>query len=239
LLASDIDDASERLRRAALESKDEPLYVLIWGSMTNLNKAFQKYPEIADKVRLITIGTGLRYNPKGDPATNDCKTPNWNGPGRSAVFNDNRFNNMWWLEINWGYEGMFTGKEPKEMFEKLARFGEMGQHMKVATKNQAWAQYFRVGDTPSVLYLIDQQHNPDDPTESSWAGKYKKPFPETRPHYYTDDNGAVNWDYADPCKTWINVNEVLNYSKATLEKERPEMYRALLHKLSKLYRNQK
>ncbi|MFW5759856.1 MAG: hypothetical protein ACOCXH_02615 [Cyclobacteriaceae bacterium] len=53
--------------------------------------------------------------------------------------------------------------------------------MQFVTKNQEWPQYFRVGDTPSVLYVIDPEHDIDGPTESSWAGKFKQPFPQMRP----------------------------------------------------------
>jgi hypothetical protein len=130
---------------------------------------------------------------------------------------------------------MFSGEGPKDMFEKLSHFGELGKHIKFVTKEHSWAQYFRVGDTPSVLYLIDPSHNPDDPTQSSWAGKFKKPFPQDRPNYFTDDNGAIEWDYADPCLTWQNLEPMYAYNKSTLEKERPGMYAALIEKLTTIY----
>ena len=234
VLATDVEDAIQRLRKAA-SKEDDPLYVLIWGNMKNFQKAIDRYPIITNNIRVITIGTGLKYGPKDEVAGDNCKTPNWNGPGRNEVFNDPRFKNMWWLEINWTYNGMFSGKGPKEMFNKLSTYGEMGQHIKFVTKNHEWAQYFRVGDTPSVLYVIDPTHNIDDPTESSWAGKFKKPFPEERPNYYTDDNGPVKWDYSEPCNTWHNLKEMYAYNKSTLEKERPEMYEALLNKLDGIY----
>lgn len=234
LLAENDEDAILRLKNAALKGSD-PLYVLVWGNMKNFGKAIDRYPEIANHIRVITIGTGLKYGPEDEVAGDNCKEPNWNGPGRNEVFNNPRFDNMWWLEINWTYNGMFSGNGPKEMFNKLAEFGALGNHLKEVTKNQEWAQYFRVGDTPSVLYVIDSSHNPDDPTKSSWAGKFKKPFPEKRPNYYTDDNGPVEWNYADPCQTWNNLKEMYTYNKSTLEKERPEMYEALLKKLEKVY----
>ncbi len=235
LLAENDEDAILRLKNEALNAP-EPLYVLVWGNMKNFGKAISKYPEITDHIRLITIGTGLKYGPEDEVAGENCKEPNWNGPGRNEIYNDPRLNNMWWLEINWTYNGMFSGNGPKEMFNKLSEFGAMGNHLKEVTKNQEWAQYFRVGDTPSVLYVIDPTHNPDDPAKSSWAGKFKKPFPEKRPNYYTDDNGPVEWNYSDPCKTWNNLKEMYAYNKSTLEKERPEMYEALLKKLEKVYK---
>jgi hypothetical protein len=234
LLAKDASDAAERLRKAAFSSQ-ESLYVLVWGNMVNFGKALKQHPTISERIRLITIGTGLKYGPEDEVAGEQCDVPNWNGPGRNEIYGDSRFKDMWWLEINWTYNGMFSGEGPKQMFTKLSTYGEMGQHMQFVTKDHPWAQYFRVGDTPSVLYLLNPAHNPDHPTQSSWAGKFKKPFPQERPHYYTDDNGPVEWDYANPCRTWNNIKEMYAYNKSTLEKERPAMYKALLEKLDKTY----
>ncbi|MEK6481205.1 nucleoside hydrolase-like domain-containing protein [Catalinimonas sp. 4WD22] len=236
LLASDLEDALARFKHAADNATPEnPLYVLVWGNMQNIGKALQNNPELAKNIRLITIGTGLKYGPEDEVAGEDCTVPNWNGPGRNTIYQNEEFDEMWWLEINWTYNGMFSGNGPKEMFEKLSSYGYMGSHMKYVTKNQEWAQYFRVGDTPSVLYVIDPNHDIDDPTQSSWAGKFKKPFPQERPNYYIDDNGPVEWNYADPCKTWENLKEMYEYNKSTLETGRPEMYEALLTKLDRIY----
>jgi len=195
LLARDVADAIKRFKHtASAASSENPSYVLVWGNMKNFGKTLSQNPELAGNIRLITIGTGLKYGPQDEVAGDDCTVPNWNGPGRNQIYEDERFNDMWWLEINWTYNGMFSGDGPKEMFNKLSTYGELGEHMQFVTKNQEWAQYFRVGDTPSVLYVIDPDHDKDDPTKSSWAGKFKKPFPQERPNYYTDDNGPVEWN---------------------------------------------
>lgn len=236
LLAKNADDAIERLRKAAASAGEQPLYVLVWGNMHNFTKAINQHPEINKKIRLITIGTGLKYGPKDEVAGEDCDVPNWNGGGRNEIYNDPRFRDMWWLEINWTYNGMFSGEGPKEMFNHLSKFGAMGEHMKFVTKDHPWAQYFRVGDTPSVLYLLDLAHNPDDPTQSSWAGKFKKSFEQERPNYFTDDNGNIPWNYTDPCSSWQHVKDMYAYNKSTLENERSGMYKALIEKLVKIYR---
>lgn len=233
-LATDQQDAIERLREAAIKD-DRPLWVLIWGNMQIFKQALFTYPEISDRIRVITIGTGVRYGPEDEVAGEDCNAINWNGPGRNEIFRDDRFKEMWWLEINWTYNGMFSGNEPKAMYHKLSKYGAMGEHLQFVTKNQPWAQYFRVGDTPSVLYLIDPGHNPDQPVQNSWAGKFIKPFPHKRPYYYTDDNGPVNWNYENPCQTWANRIKMYNYNKSTLENERTEMYKSLIKKLESIY----
>ncbi|MCX7986016.1 MAG: DUF1593 domain-containing protein [Bacteroidales bacterium] len=241
LLAIDLNDAIIRFQKAA-SSKKIPLYVLVWGNMVNFGKALNSNPHLAENIRLITIGTNLmmeeyrRFIPNGWQITEKpCEQYNWNSQGRNQIYYDQRYKQMWWLEINWTYEGMFTGNQPTEILKKLKSFGAMGQHISDVVKNETWAQYFRVGDTPSVLYVIDPNHDLNDPTQSSWAGQFKKPFPVERPNYYTDYNGNVDWDYSNPCNTWKNHVAFCNYAKSTLETRRQEMYNALLIKLKLLY----
>lgn len=234
LFAEDPESAKEMIIQEAIRS-DKPVYILIWGQMTIFQKALSEAPEIADKVRILTIGTGVKYGPADEQVGEKCDVVNWNGRGRNEVYNDPRFNNLWWLESNWTYNGMFMGEGPRIMFEKLLNYGAMGAFIKTATKGHDWAQYFRVGDTPTVLYLIDPANNIEDPGLGSWAGKFKKPFPEKRPKYWTDDNGEIFWDYSDPCNSWENVEEMYAFNKNTLYQRRQPMYDALITKLNKLY----
>ncbi len=239
-IAKDLDQAIELFHQAASSSND-PLYVLIWGNMANFGKALKAHPELANNIRVISIGTHLMmeaYRPHIPPGwevtEKPCEQSNWNGGERNDIYNDDRFKNMWWLEINWTYEGMFSGDEPSEMYQKLLAYGAMGEHMIEVTKNEPWARYFRVGDTPSVLYVIDPRQNLDDPTQSSWAGRFIKPFPSERPNYYTDENGPVEWDYQNPCNTWENHVALNQHARSTLENERPDMYESLLEKLDQI-----
>ena len=61
------------------------------------------------------------------------------------------------------------------------------------------------------------------------------PFPNSRPNYFTDDAGEIEWDYAEPCNSWDNLTAMYAYNKSTLESRREEMYAALLKKLNELY----
>lgn len=235
-------DQGKKLFNKTASKKKSPLYILIWGNMLKFKDALFEKPELASNLRVITIGTGVMLEkdmphlPKNWEKSAPCKQMNWNAFGRNDIYNDPRFNNMWWLELNWTYNGMFTGPEPAQMLKKLSVFGSLGQHMKECVKNESWAQYFRVGDTPTVLYVIDPNHNLDNPIESSWAGKFTKPFPATRPNYYADFSDPIEWDYANPCNTWQNHMQVRKISTKTLEDQRDEMYNALLKKLSSIYK---
>jgi hypothetical protein len=241
LFATDREDAIKRFQQAASVEND-PLYVLVWGNMSLFGDALRSKPEVWKNIRLITIGTDLmmeehrQYIPESWEKTDmPCEQYNWNGHGRNQIFNDERFVNMWWLEINWTYEGMFTGNEPSEIFEELLKYGAMGEHMEEVVRNQSWARYFRVGDTPSVLYLIDPENNLEDPEKGSWAGQFTRPFPDARPNYFADYHGPVEWDYANPCRTWENHTEFNRFAKGTLEEKRPAMYQSMRAKLDKLY----
>jgi hypothetical protein len=234
LVAGDEPSALEMIIHEAHKS-EEPLYILIWGQMTTFQKALFQKPDILDKVRILSIGTGLKYGPADEQVGEECDVPNWNGKGRNEIYNDPRFHDLWWVESNWTYNGMFMGDGPKVMFEKLSKYGAMGTFIKTATRGHEWAQYFRVGDTPSVLYLIDPSNNLEDPSQGSWAGKFKKPFPDKRPFYWTDDNGDICWDYEDPCNSWEHVEAMYAHNKNTLFERRQEMYDQLLIKLDKLY----
>lgn len=237
-------EQTKKLFIKAATNPDSPLYVLVWGNMENFGSVLRENPELHKNLRVISIGTDLmieehrKHMPESWPKTDKpCEQYNWNGFGRNEIFEDARFRGMWWVEMNWTYEGMFLREEqePKIMYNKLSKYGELGEHMIEVTKNQPWARYFRVGDTPSVLYVIDPDHDLNDPTQSSWAGKFVKPFADKRPNYYLDDNGPIPWDYENPCNTWENHRAMRDHAKSTLESERPEMYEALLEKLNRIY----
>lgn len=240
IIAKDRDHASRLFKKASTKSKS-PLYVLIWGNMKGIRDFLQSDPDIIDNLRILSIGTGLMNEsnlaevPDSGKKLPPCKHMNWNSPGRNDIYQDRKFDNLWWVEMNWTYEGMFSGSQPEEMLEKLSKFGSLGQHLKEVVRKEAWAQYFRVGDTPSVLYVIDSDHDLDDPSQSSWAGKFNKPFPSEKPHYFTDYCGDVPWNYMNPCETWENHARVRDIAAGTLESRREEMYNALLEKLNHIY----
>lgn len=244
LVATDTSHAIQLFQQAASKTAS-PLYVLIWGNMRKFGQALSRNSKLSQNIRVITIGTGLMLEkdiphlPERWKKSEPCVQLNWNGFGRNAIYNNSQYDYMWWLEINWTYNGMFTGEEPKQMFTKLAKYGNLGQHMREVVKNQSWARYFRVGDTPTVLYVIDQAHNLDDPTQGSWAGQFAQPFPENKPNYYTDRHGNTDWNYEDPCQTWENHEAVKDFAKGTLEQQRSGMYDALLEKLGELYQAKK
>jgi ADP-ribosylglycohydrolase len=233
LVQRDPESARRHLIREAHKSSGtDPLYVLVWGQMHTLSDALAADPTIAPKVRILTIGTNIK-----SPRDGSCTDRNWNSGARSRVFDDARFNKLWWLESDWTYAGMFDGPEPARMLDSLAQFGALGAHVARVVEGVDRAQYFRAGDTPTVLYLVDPSNNLDDPSHGSWAGRFTRPFPDTRPFYWTGTSGASVWDYSYPCRTWDRAEAVYSARKQTLLDRRPEMYESLLARLRRLYRS--
>jgi len=231
LIAANAQDAQNRIIAEARNADDRPLWILVWGNMITVRDVLKSAPDIADRIRLFTIGTHLRIH--GEEA--DCRIPNWNGPGRNEVFNDPRFNKMWWIESDWTYAGMFIEPGPAAMLDSIAQYGELGHYIWQVVQPFDWAHYFRVGDTPSVTYLLDPRHDPDDPESPSWAGRYIRPFPVKRPNYYTGINGGLEWNYQNPCDTWEHAKAVEQARMNTLYEQRQNMYNSYIRKMKILY----
>ncbi|MDC0584182.1 DUF1593 domain-containing protein [Bacteroidales bacterium] len=238
LVANNNDDAINRIILEALKNDERPLYVLVWGSMSVVKQALFKAPEICDNVRVLTIGTHVMaenpHRPNDDANDPTCKKSNWNGRGRNEIFNDSRFNNLWWIENDWAYNGMFEGQQPRDLLQEIKTFGNLGYYIWEVVQTHSWAHYFRAGDTPSLLYLLEAiDHN--QPSQSTWGGKFIRPFPNEKPNYWTDDAGTDDWDYANPCSSWNIANTVFNNRINTLLDNREEMYDAFRKKLKALY----
>lgn len=210
-----------------------PLYIAMWGQMDIVEKSLQKKPEIANNIRLLSIGTDLM----APTDTSVCGVKNWNNMGgtRDVIFNDSRFSKIWWVENNWGYNGMFTGVSPRKFLDEISNYGELGKHMKEVVKNHPWAQYFRAGDTPSIMYFINN-NNLDDPTSNNLGGYFIKPFPENRPNYYVDSYPGSSWNYESPCLEWDKSKNELKLRAKEIEFRRNEMYTLFLKKLNELYK---
>lgn len=240
------DSAIDKIiSEANLDSK-MPLYILVWGNMSIVKDALLKDPEILDKIRILTIGSNLRAPSDGG----DGALPNWNGQGRNRIFWDPAYDEIWWIENDWGYNGMFegliypeegdqpTGGRPYEMMNELAsKAGHLGKHMKevVSLDRTKWANYFRAGDTPSVLYLIDPGNDLDNPAFGSWAGIFQQAFPESHPNYWTNIAGDSKFDYTDPLNTWRYAEKAIEASSQHLLDKREEMYGQLLSKVEQIY----
>ena len=156
-------------------SSSDPLYVLTWGPIHDAAAALRAAPDIAPNVRLISIA-GLNQD-KANPEAYKWLT--------SAVKNDSDFKNLWWVDSAETFRGMYVGSKGQNDPSKHLNWvksnvkghGDLGDlfyneyTFDLYGKNSP--DGLKMGDTPSLLYLLDGANN-NDPTASSWGGTFKK-----------------------------------------------------------------
>jgi hypothetical protein len=211
------NEASEHLAECALRESDACLWVLVWGSLTDVAQALHDAPQIAGNVRIMTIGAA---NTAADPES------------RRFVFQHlgDMWPDLWWIE-----NGMFPGnyklppffgywydEQPEGEFGSVEflrrvirgrgtrsrnRFGEVlgnafptGRQLKMGR-----IDILKEGDSPTFMYLLSSAvggvGDPDDPEGEGWGGRWRRPFPRSFPNYYTDPDTPPE-AYWDEIRKW-------------------------------------
>jgi len=165
-------EGSRLLIERALANDERPLYVLVWGSITDVAQAVHDAPAIKEKLRVYSIGS-------------------WNtGQDRSA--RDYLFQNhpgLWWVEADTTFRGMYVGGNQEDDLGNRA-FPErhVRGHGALGALFMEKLPVIKMGDTPTVLYLLSG--DPGDPTGEHWGGSFVAT--DHGPHYWTDSpNPAV------------------------------------------------
>jgi len=153
------ETVSEGARYIIEKSKKDttdPLWVLVWGSITDVAQAVHHAPEIKQKIRIYSIGS---WNTRQDPMARDYLYKN--------------HKDLWWIENDHTFRGMYKGGYQEDKYgnksfvnEFLKDKGALGKLFYEKKED------IKMGDTPSVLYLLSG--NIDDPTDSSWGGSFVK-----------------------------------------------------------------
>lgn len=146
---------------------EKPLYVLVWGSITDIAQAVHADPSIKKKLRVYSIGS---WNTRLDPNSRDYLYQN--------------HPDLWWIENNTTFRGMYMGGLQGGDYENTA-FVEKHVKGHGALGELFWEKKkdIKMGDTPSVLYMLSG--NPADPTDESWGGTFVKTA--HGPQYWTDN----------------------------------------------------
>ena len=156
------------IERAQVEDP-RPIYVLVWGSITDVAQAVHQDPKIKARLRVHSIGS---WNTAQDPKA------------RGYLFNNHR--DLWWIESDSTFRGMYMGGVQsndlgnRNFIEKHVKdHGHLGS-LFVRKKAD-----IKMGDTPTVLYML--YGDPNKPHTAHWGGSFVRPDPETRPAYWHDD----------------------------------------------------
>ncbi len=171
-------EGSAKIVERAHATADDPLYVLVWGSMTDVAQAVFDDPTIVDKIRVYSIGS---WNTGQDRASRDY------------LYEQHRFD-MWWIENDTTFRGMyydcnFGDDDPGRGFlrDHVDGHGALGDFLYEKKSG------LKMGDTPSVLYLL--HGDPGDPTGDSWGGSFQVESTEA-PTFWTDRDDEACADKA-------------------------------------------
>ncbi len=164
---SEATDGSRWIIERARAKADRPLWVLVWGSITDVAQAVHDAPDIKGRLRVYSIGS---WNTRQDRAARDY------------LFDEHK--DLWWIEADTTFRGMYMGGEQSG---DLGNESFPSKHVRGhgALGGLFWRKMRRIkmGDTPSVLYLL--RGDPDDPAEPHWGGAFVKT--SHGPRYWTDN----------------------------------------------------
>jgi hypothetical protein len=154
------------IKAAKTASPSDPVWVLTWGAMTDLAQALHDDPSIKSNIKVYSIG-----------AWNDQQDPH----ARNYVYNNHK--DLWWIENDSTFRGMYVDSTGAE--KNAWKMGDAQGHGALGDFfHQARPWGLKMGDTPSLLYLLDNANNLT-PSASSWGGAFKQNG--HGPNYWTDN----------------------------------------------------
>jgi len=199
---------SRLIVQAGRKNDPRPLYLMSWGSVTDIAQAIHDAPDIHTKLNIIsggTIASGVSgYNERGDPSPYKYL--------RSLHGRKFRL-----IECSWCGGGLYTAG-----IRSKAKYGNVGFVSQVIKSRGFLGKLFykiskdininsygiKMGDSAQVLYIFNG--NFENPFEESWGGRYckveKNYFRECkqdiRDGSYNDYNSIVAKHRLDFLKDW-------------------------------------
>ncbi|MEZ6070599.1 MAG: DUF1593 domain-containing protein [Pirellulales bacterium] len=164
---SEPTDGSQWIIQRAREDDSRPLWVLVWGSITDVAQAVHDDPSIKSKLRVYSIGS---WNTSQDRAARDY------------LFNNHA--DLWWIESDTTFRGMYMGGGQEEEWGNRS-FVELHVKGHGSLGNLFFEKKrdIKMGDTPSLLFLLEG--DPDEPAGPHWGGAFLTTGHGE--HYWHDD----------------------------------------------------
>jgi hypothetical protein len=133
------------------------LWILVWGGIDDLAQALRHAPEILPKLRVYFIGGPNKM---------------WSVDAYNYI--EQNHPELWMIEANATYRGWFTGGNQMDGWGNSAF---VASHIR---GHGALGDYFagllnatiKMGDSPSVAYLLHDAATANDPTQPSWGGTF-------------------------------------------------------------------
>lgn len=155
---SNATEGSDWIIKRAKVISDRPLWVLVWGGLDDLAQALHDAPEIQNNIKVYWIGG-----------------PNKKWGTNSYAYIAQNFPGLWFIESNATYRGFFSNTGvPDKLNSKnyYANYIRDAGHLGKDFKNNHYQGTVKMGDTPSLLYLMDG--DPNNPMRENWGGSYEK-----------------------------------------------------------------
>ena len=172
-------EGSDWIIQCAMMKDARPLWILVWGAITDVAQAVHDNPAIKKNIRIYSIGSWNAWEDQN---------------ARDYLYS--KHPDLWWIESNTTFRGMYCGGDHGR---DLGNVTFVERHVR---RHGALGDFFfskkpdiKMGDTPSVLYLL--WGNPDDPTTEHWGGRFR-----------SIDHGENYWtDLTDPQyrQDWTDV----------------------------------
>jgi hypothetical protein len=161
-------EGSKWIVHCAKNKEPRPLYVLVWGAITDVAQALHDKPSIKEKIRVYFIAS-------------------WNQRQDEHAFNyiDKNHPDLWLIHNNSTFRGWYIGGKQSS---NLGNKSFVDKHVK---DHGALGRYFvplkggriKMGDTPTYAYLL--RGTPDDPTKDSWGGRFVRK--KGHPNWWVDN----------------------------------------------------
>ncbi|MBM1106475.1 DUF1593 domain-containing protein [Aurantibacter crassamenti] len=155
-IPQEVSEGAKYIIEKAMENETSPLWILVWGSITDVAQAVHQNPDIKKRIRVYSIGS---WNTRQDPKARDYLYKN--------------HDDLWWIENDHTFRGMYQGGYQDDTYGNISfvstaikNHGALGNLFYQKKKD------IKMGDTPSVLYFLSGDIN--DPSDSSWGGSFIK-----------------------------------------------------------------
>ena len=171
--SSDISAGAKLIVTQAKAEDERPLYVIVWGSITDVAQAVHSEPTIKTKLRVYSIGSWNTRNGQKE---------------RDYLFKNHP--DLWWIESDTTFRGMYMGGDQQsDLGNRTFPEAHIAGHGELGALFMRKKPDIKMGDSPSVLYLL--HGNPNQPHAPHWGGAYARPNPKARPNYWHDDQEEI------------------------------------------------
>ena len=151
-------EGSEWIIKCARKEDPRPLWVLVWGCLEDVAQALHDAPDIATKIRINWIGGPNKK---------------WGSNGYNYIVSN--FPNLWFIEDNATYRGFIGSDKDTTYYQAPFWQNCMKGHGAMADEYIHWYRgNSKMGDTPTLLYLMGENFDAENPNSPHWGGQFEK-----------------------------------------------------------------